>query len=177
MATTKITQLWTAFAVVIVKFFAALGFRTSATTPATIPGPATAAAEGETHRTAAAFAAAGACAAGGGRAAAAPPGSMTDEAWNAPESPDDGHGFGCAPPAAPMFAAPRMPYGRTLPPTMKQRIRAEAHGAAPSSRCVQNDAFDAPYTGPVGAPPVRTASVPAARAVVPAARRPDLCPA
>ncbi|MFA3877272.1 DUF6344 domain-containing protein [Streptomyces sp. MMCC 100] len=40
-----------------------------------------------------------------------------------------------SPEAAPAAAAPR-PWSRTgsLPPTMKQRIRAEAHGAAPSCR-------------------------------------------
>ncbi|MGW4546851.1 DUF6344 domain-containing protein [Streptomyces violaceorubidus] len=40
-----------------------------------------------------------------------------------------------SPEAAPAAAAPR-PWSRigSLPPTMKQRIRAEAHGAAPSCR-------------------------------------------
>ncbi|MFK8847690.1 hypothetical protein [Streptomyces sp. Ac-502] len=44
MATTKVTKLWTAFLVVIVKFLAALGFRTPAAASsvafATIPAPA-----------------------------------------------------------------------------------------------------------------------------------------
>ncbi|MFK8847689.1 DUF6344 domain-containing protein [Streptomyces sp. Ac-502] len=120
----------------------------------------------------------------------APPGSRTHAApypaTGAAESPHAERDFGC-PGAAPLFAAPRMMYGRTLPPTMKQRIRAEAHGAAPSSRCVQTDAFDTPraasysasYTAPVGAPPARAAAVPSPRGAVPAARRPErvLCPA
>ncbi|GCD44606.1 DUF6344 domain-containing protein [Streptomyces paromomycinus] len=186
MAATKVTKLWTAFLVVIVKFLAALGFRAPAAASsvafATIPAPA----EGETHGTAAALAAAGAERATGAREVTAPPGSRKPAASDAPESPDTGRDFGY-PGTAPLFAAPRTMYGRTLPPTMKQRIRAEAHGAAPSSRCVQSDAFDAPYaapypapySAPVGAPPARAAAVPSPRGAVPAARRPErvLCPA
>ncbi|MFB1043549.1 DUF6344 domain-containing protein [Streptomyces chrestomyceticus] len=178
MATTKVTKLWTAFLVVIVKFLAALGFRTPAASSvafAAIPAPA----EGEVSGTAAAPAT-------GAREATAPPGSRTHAASHASESPHADRDFGC-PGAAPLFPTPRMTYGRTLPPTMKQRIRAEAHGAAPSSRCVQSDAFDAPYaapypapySAPVGAPPARAAAVPSPRGAVPAARRPErvLCPA
>lgn len=41
--------------------------------------------------------------------------------------------------ASPTVAAPTMPhwawsFSRTLPPTMKQRIHAEAHGSSPSCR-------------------------------------------
>ncbi|MFH8344745.1 DUF6344 domain-containing protein [Streptomyces sp. NPDC018045] len=181
MAATKVTKLWTAFAVIIVKFLAALGFRTPATASsaayATVPAPA----EGEARGTAATLAAAGTGSAT--REVAAPPGSGTGAARRAeaPGSPDDGRYERDSGPssAAPLFAAPRTMYGRMLPPTMKQRIRAEAHGAAPSSRCVQSDAFDAPYAGPVGAPPARPVTAPSTRAVVPAARRPErvLCPA
>ncbi|MEV5593262.1 DUF6344 domain-containing protein [Streptomyces sp. NPDC052496] len=187
MAATKVTRLWTAFTVVILKFLAALGFRTPATASSAAFTPYPAPAEGATHGTAAQLAA-GTAGVGGasgrpygaGEAAAPPPGNGPDAAWQAAdtESPDRERDFGFAP-DAPLFAAARMMYGRTLPPTMKQRIRAEAHGAAPSSRCVQSDAFDAPYTGPVGAPPARPAAVPSARGAVPAARRPErvLCPA
>ncbi|MFJ2771523.1 DUF6344 domain-containing protein [Streptomyces sp. NPDC087300] len=38
----------------------------------------------------------------------------------------------CAP--APAMAHWTMAYERSLPPTMKQRIRAEAHGSSPSCR-------------------------------------------
>ncbi|MEU4198677.1 DUF6344 domain-containing protein [Streptomyces sp. NPDC039022] len=190
MAATKVTKLWTAFLVVIVKFLAALGFRTPAAASsvafATIPAPA----EGETRGTAAAPAADGAGRAPGAREATAPPGSRTHAASrpapDAARSPHAEPDFGY-PGTAPLFATSRTMYGRTLPPTMKQRIRAEAHGAAPSSRCVQADAFDAPYaashpapySAPVGAPPARAAAVPSPRGAVPAARRPErvLCPA
>lgn len=178
MATTKVTKLWTAFLVVIVKFLAALGFRTPAAPSvafAAIPAPA----EGETRGTTAAPTT-------GAREVTAPPGSRKLAAPGVSESPHADRDFG-HPGAAPLFAAPRMMYGRTLPPTMKQRIRAEAHGAAPSSRCVQSDASDAPYaapypapySAPVGAPPARAAAVPSPRGAVPAARRPErvLCPA
>ncbi|MFH8408901.1 DUF6344 domain-containing protein [Streptomyces sp. NPDC018019] len=172
MAATKVTRLWAAFVVVIVRMLAALGFRTPAAATAA-PAPAVG---GDGDRTAEAWA--------------------WDEGVDVPhvrqerhvreevpeEVPDAYEDFGY-PYARPVYAGPRMLYGRTLPPTMKQRIRAEAHGAAPSSRSVLADAFDAPYAGPVGAPvgapPVRAAALPSARGAVPAARRPErvLCPA
>lgn len=41
----------------------------------------------------------------------------------------------CAAPATtPAMALPARPHDRALPPTMKQRIRAEAHGSSPSCR-------------------------------------------
>ncbi|MEV6378253.1 DUF6344 domain-containing protein [Streptomyces sp. NPDC051773] len=41
----------------------------------------------------------------------------------------------CAIPAtAPAMPLPARPHDRALPPTMKQRIRAEAHGSSPSCR-------------------------------------------
>ncbi|MEU2793830.1 DUF6344 domain-containing protein [Streptomyces sp. NPDC007100] len=229
MAATKVTKLWTAFAVLIVRLLAALGFRT----PATASTPAAATAE-DTLNGAAAVAVAGT---GTERdTAASPPGPdapgscetaesgtgrrrlrrrsgaghrRTSERRTAParrrtpsrckapgrrkasdrRKTSDRHATPECRPAAPAFLLPRMPFGRTLPPTMKQRIRAEAHGAAPSSRSVLGDAFDtpysaprpAPYAGPVSEPPARVAAVPAARAaaVLPAARRPEreLCPA
>jgi hypothetical protein len=51
---------------------------------------------------------------------------------------------------------------RSLPPTMKQRIRAEAHGASPSSRQLSSDVCDALHVDPVRG----TSSA----AVIPAAR-------
>ncbi|GAA3812345.1 DUF6344 domain-containing protein [Streptomyces phyllanthi] len=41
------------------------------------------------------------------------------------------------------------PYGRSLPPTMKQRIRAEAHGSSPSCRLRPSGE---PLTGPLSEP-------------------------
>ncbi|HEY5837268.1 DUF6344 domain-containing protein [Streptomyces sp.] len=72
--------------------------------------------------------------------------------------------------------------GRTLPPTMKQRIRAEAHGASPAARSVltADTAADAAALGPTGVPVAvaptvgRTdvrATAPARLAHIPAPRR------
>ncbi|WNZ10198.1 DUF6344 domain-containing protein [Streptomyces sp. 11x1] len=36
--------------------------------------------------------------------------------------------------ATPAMSLPARPHDRALPPTMKQRIRAEAHGSSPSCR-------------------------------------------
>ncbi|MGW0782326.1 DUF6344 domain-containing protein [Streptomyces sp. NPDC002913] len=36
-----------------------------------------------------------------------------------------------------------LPRDRALPPTMKQRIRAEAHGSSPATRQLSSDATDA----------------------------------
>lgn len=47
------------------------------------------------------------------------------------------------------FEPPYERSGRSLPPTMKQRIRAEAHGASPSARSVTGDiGADAPPCAP-----------------------------
>lgn len=228
MAATKVTKLWTAFAVLIVRLLAALGFRT----PATASVPAAATAEDALDGTAAVAVAVpgaerdaaasppgpavpGACETAEGdrgrRALRRRPGTghrrpsdrrtgparrktqSRPKAQSRPKTPSrrkvsDRRAASECRPAAPAFLLPRMPFGRTLPPTMKQRIRAEAHGAAPSSRSVLGDAFDAPYAapypapyaGPVSEPPARVPAVPAARAAaVPAARRPEreLCPA
>ncbi|MGG2462009.1 DUF6344 domain-containing protein [Streptomyces sp. RGM 3693] len=57
----------------------------------------------------------------------------------------------------------------TLPPTIKQRIRAEAHGASPTSRVRRIAASQALSTGPFGAP-AHSGAVPVSP-VIPAARR------
>ncbi|WP_050514580.1 DUF6344 domain-containing protein [Streptomyces rimosus] len=170
MAATKVTRLWAAFVVVVVKMLAALGFRTPAT--------ATSATTGAVAVPAPAPAPAAVAEAGDGWAD--PP--VDDYAGEPAGAPGGVCEEGGVPWDVPVFALPRMRYGRILPPTMKQRIRAEAHGAAPSSRSVPVELSDAPYTRPVGAPPARPASVPPARpASVPQARRPErdrvLCPA
>ncbi|MFF2728316.1 DUF6344 domain-containing protein [Streptomyces sp. NPDC058008] len=38
-----------------------------------------------------------------------------------------------------------LPRDRALPPTMKQRIRAEAHGSSPATRQLSADSTDAPH--------------------------------
>ncbi|MET9219105.1 DUF6344 domain-containing protein [Streptomyces sp. NPDC003300] len=49
------------------------------------------------------------------------------------------------PSCAALLPAPR-PSSRSLPPTMKQRIRAEAHGSSPSARSIAPDTGEAlPY--------------------------------
>lgn len=81
-----------------------------------------------------------------------------------------------AAPPAPSYAGACMPSprssrrDRSLPPTMKQRISAEAHGASPSARSVA-----VPADGCVGALAVPTAATTSGRGEVriPAARRRD----
>ena len=55
-----------------------------------------------------------------------------------------------APATAPAAAwSPRLPAGSALPPTMKQRIGAEAHGSSPATRSLTRDATEAdPLTPP-----------------------------
>lgn len=56
----------------------------------------------------------------------------------------------------PAMSLPARPHDRALPPTMKQRIRAEAHGSSPS--CRHRTALDTAadtatnVTGPASAP-------------------------
>jgi len=73
-------------------------------------------------------------------------------------------------PAAPPAAAVR---DGSLPPTIKQRIRAEAHGSSPSvrraPRCPESDG---PALGATAAAALHGARVPAARSGAPAARVP-----
>lgn len=85
------------------------------------------------------------------------------------------------------FEPPHERSGRKLPPTMKQRIRAEAHGASPSARSVTGEVgADAPpapdsaaraaLAGPAGTagPAADTSSegaIPAARRREPALQR------
>ncbi|NEB79717.1 hypothetical protein G3I40_31535 [Streptomyces sp. SID14478] len=57
-------------------------------------------------------------------AAAAAPVQQTEEA----------HSAAVSAPAADTSAQPFWVFKRSLPPTMKQRIRAEAHGSSPSCR-------------------------------------------
>ncbi|MFG1805347.1 DUF6344 domain-containing protein [Streptomyces sp. NPDC049040] len=109
--TPRVTAFWGAFLNVLVRCIAALGFAT--------PARLRAATSGRT-----------ACSA----TVPAQGGATTSQRAAAPVG-------GYAPPPPPagrvMLPAPRSSErGRSLPPTMKQRIRAEAHGTSPSDRCV-----------------------------------------
>lgn len=53
------------------------------------------------------------------------------------------------------------PYLGFLPPTIKQRIRAEAHGATPTSRRISRGSAEVSQTDPFHAPEI--AAIPAAR--------------
>jgi len=81
--------------------------------------------------------------------------------------------LGTLPPAPfiPATAEPlrwELPYGLSyglpdegfLPPTIKQRIRAEAHGATPTSRHVSRSSAEVSHADPIGA--AATATIPAA---------------
>ncbi|BDM73609.1 hypothetical protein HEK616_70960 [Streptomyces nigrescens] len=73
--------------------------------------------------------------------------------------------YGQAAPARPMLARPE------LPPTIKQRIHAEAHGASPGlrSRCIRGT--EPLPTASAGAAPQTAGSVNPRPAAIPAARR------
>lgn len=113
MATTtpRVTAFWSAFLNVLIKCIAALGFATPACMKAA-----------ERHRTV---------------GSATVPAQVPAPVVRRPAAPVGGY----APP--PMQAgrvlvpAPRpSDRGRSLPPTMKQRISAEAHGTSPNSRSI-----------------------------------------
>jgi Family of unknown function (DUF6344) len=52
-----------------------------------------------------------------------------------------------------------LPYEGFLPPTIKQRIRAEAHGATPASRRICRGSAEPSQADPIGA--AATATIPA----------------
>ncbi|MEU6851802.1 DUF6344 domain-containing protein [Actinacidiphila alni] len=106
----NVTAFWSAFVSVLLKCVAGLGFATPA-------------------RTARATAQVPAAAPAATPAAAPVRGTVSGTA--APAEPIPTRTPGCAA----YLPAPR-PGGRTLPPTMKQRIRAEAHGSSPSARSI-----------------------------------------
>ncbi|WP_327289975.1 DUF6344 domain-containing protein [Streptomyces sp. NBC_01198] len=109
--TSRVTAFWGAFLNVLIKCIAALGFATparmKAATSRQAAGTATVPAQAVATRAIAAAAPVG--------GSAAPP----------------------MPAGRVLLPAPRSSErGRSLPPTMKQRIRAEAHGSSPSSRSI-----------------------------------------
>ncbi|GAB2772366.1 DUF6344 domain-containing protein [Streptomyces daliensis] len=153
MGTAKTTQLWTAFITVLCKLLAHLGFATrrTATVPAYVPASAQNAAAGATVP--AARGTARTVVTGAGETGDPGETGGPGEAASRGGSGDTGLGFGdepeperarkrrfvrskpkasrCVPP--PSYTA-RRNRRQPLPPTIKQRIRAEAHGSSPSSR-------------------------------------------
>ncbi|MFJ5607902.1 DUF6344 domain-containing protein [Streptomyces sp. NPDC093221] len=115
----NVTAFWSAFVGVLLKLVAGLGFATPARTARVHTAADQAAAV-----PAATVPAAAVAAANGTRAKPTP--TRT-------------------PSCAALLPAPR-PSSRSLPPTMKQRIRAEAHGSSPSARSIAPDTGEAlPY--------------------------------
>ncbi|SEN42075.1 DUF6344 domain-containing protein [Actinacidiphila rubida] len=120
-ATATVKTFWGALLSVLLKCIAALGFTTAATrtrtTTAARSGETAGAACGTTATTAAVPAAGGAGSPGDGPTAAA---HDEREVWRVPS------------PRA--YEPLRETRDRVLPPTMRQRITAEAHGATPAGR-------------------------------------------
>lgn len=109
--TPRVTAFWGAFLNVLIRCIAALGFAT----PARVKAAASRQAVGSATVPAQAV------------ALAAVPAAAPEERHAAPPLPA----------GRVLLPAPRpSERGRSLPPTMKQRIRAEAHGTSPSSRSV-----------------------------------------
>lgn len=82
----------------------------------------------------------------------------------------------------PQQARPARPWNSSLPPTMKQRIRAEAHGSSPSCRhrspadATASDATTCDTTGADAPTALRSAESPAAHAAAPEAAVPPARP-
>ncbi|CAG7651354.1 DUF6344 domain-containing protein [Actinacidiphila bryophytorum] len=113
--TPRITAFWGAFLNVLIRCIAALGFATPASMKAAASRPASLPAAGSATVPAQAYAPAAIGAAAPVEAYSAPPLLAGRILLPAPRSSE---------------------RGRSLPPTMKQRIRAEAHGTSPSSRSI-----------------------------------------
>ncbi|MFJ4406864.1 DUF6344 domain-containing protein [Streptomyces sp. NPDC088910] len=120
----NVTAFWSAFVGVLLKLVAGLGFATPARTARVHTAADQAAAVPAATVPAATVPAAAVAAANGTGATPTP--TRT-------------------PSCAALLPAPR-PSSRSLPPTMKQRIRAEAHGSSPSARSISPDTGEAlPY--------------------------------
>ncbi|MFF7155767.1 DUF6344 domain-containing protein [Streptomyces sp. NPDC008139] len=114
----NVTAFWSAFVGVLLKLVAGLGFATPARTA-------------RVHTAAAQAAAVPATAVAVANGTGAAPGTAPTPTRT--------------PSCAALLPAPR-PSSRSLPPTMKQRIRAEAHGSSPSARSIAPDTGEAlPY--------------------------------
>lgn len=127
MAAVKVTSLWTAFISLIVTLLTSLGFATSAKAAQQSAGPRQPEGPAEQKPTVPGARSAGNRAgahehpAGAGSSSAAAAGTYGSMVM---------HGFWH------QVVRQRTPRDRALPPTIKQRIRAEAHGASPAVRKV-----------------------------------------
>lgn len=177
-AVTEVRTFWAALLSVLLKCVAALGFaparnRVTAVTTSAAP---TALGAGRAVGAAQVTGAAGPHGAPGGLARSG-------------DSPRTGGGEQAAPgdrrsrfglswvPAQRGAQAPRLArreHKRSLPPTMRQRIAAEAHGSTPSGRSLRlDDALGEDYTGAVTIPaPAEREARPGRRDVRPDADRP-----
>lgn len=74
------------------------------------------------------------------------PATATEQTATEPAATTQEHGSATT--ATPLAPSVRwtLPRDRALPPTMKQRIRAEAHGASPATRHLAADPTDATAT-------------------------------
>lgn len=129
--TPRVTAFWGAFLNVLLRCIAALGFATPARMkaaadatagPVSVPAPVGSATEN-----------------GAGRASGAPSAAPPNPAGQIFSPPASlGRASASPIPVGQVFLPAPRPYerGHSLPPTMKQRIRAEAHGTSPSARSV-----------------------------------------
>ncbi|MCZ7459216.1 DUF6344 domain-containing protein [Streptomyces sp. WMMC940] len=151
MAAVKVTSLWTAFVSLIVTLLTSLGFAPSARAAEQSAGPRQPEGPAEQKPTVPGARSAGSRAgahehpvgarSAGKRAGAheRPAGARTLPAAAGAYGTTAVHGFWYE------VVRQRTPRDRALPPTIKQRIRAEAHGASPAVRKVPtlNDAAEA----------------------------------
>ncbi|MEV1052289.1 DUF6344 domain-containing protein [Streptomyces sp. NPDC049887] len=127
MAAVKVTSLWTAFVSLIVTLLTSLGLTPSAKAAEQSAGPRQPEGPAERKPTVPGARSAGSRAGAHERSAGArpvPPAAAGTHGTMAV------HGFWY------QVVRQRTPRDRALPPTIKQRIRAEAHGASPAVRKV-----------------------------------------
>ncbi|MFF2327554.1 MULTISPECIES: DUF6344 domain-containing protein [unclassified Streptomyces] len=74
------------------------------------------------------------------------PASATESGTTEPAATNQKHTGATAATASTPSVRWTLPRDRALPPTMKQRIRAEAHGSSPATRHLSADTTDAPET-------------------------------
>ncbi|MHC5702860.1 DUF6344 domain-containing protein [Streptomyces tirandamycinicus] len=127
MAAVKVTSLWTAFVSLIVTLLSSLGFTSSAKAAEQSAGPRQPESPAERKPTVP-----GARSAGNRAGAHEPPAG----AGSAPATAAGTYGSLAMHGFWHQVVRQRTPRDRALPPTIKQRIRAEAHGASPAVRKV-----------------------------------------
>jgi hypothetical protein len=163
-----VRTFWSALLSVLLKCIAALGFGTRArTTAAALPQTAPA---GIVPATAAGVEEVSARGRDVSRAKR-PRRAKAAPADRAGRRPGAGSGV-CRVPAPRSYEPQRHDRKRTLPPTMKQRIGAEAHGSSPSSRSLRiDDVLGEDFDGAMAVPETaeNAARTPAAASAAPAA--------